>query len=93
MGLEGLAYYVQQKESFPADLAVSLAGVAEVVADLEVAGLVRHVLQRSCIVLLWLGARIVGTREGSSCGGVFDRKPPSDLIIRRVGKEDVSPSV
>ena len=76
MGLEGVAFYVQQKESFTEDLAVGLAGVTEVVADLEVAGLVRHVLQRSCIVLLWLRASIVGTREGSSCGGALDWKPP-----------------
>ena len=52
MRLEIVASHAQQKESFPTNLAVRLAGVAEVVADIEGAGIVRHVLKRSCIVLL-----------------------------------------
>ena len=49
-----MASHVRQEENFPADFAVSLAGVAEVVADLEGAGVVRLVLERCWFVLLWL---------------------------------------
>ena len=53
------------------DLAVCLARVVEVVADLEGPGVIHHVLQKSCSVLLWLDLYGEGMSGGFSLGGVL----------------------
>ena len=68
MKLEGVGSHIHEEESLPTDLAVCLAGVGKIVADLAGARIVYRVVERSCVGLLRLDTSLEGgvwTRRGA----------------------------